>query len=155
MREKNQEITDTKILEDILSKSEICRIAMIDVDKPYILPFNYGYKNNCIYIHSAPEGKKIELLKSNNKVCFEVEQKADIVKHEKDCKWTATYRSIVGYGVIEIINDFEQKQKALEIIMTHYGKTGEVSFEQKQVEFVVVLKLNITEISGKQSGNWL
>jgi nitroimidazol reductase NimA-like FMN-containing flavoprotein (pyridoxamine 5'-phosphate oxidase superfamily) len=83
MKKKNQEIIDKRIINEILTCSEICRIAMLDNDSPYILPVNYGYKDNIIYIHSAPEGKKIDLLKKNNKICFEIEQKAEIVKHEK------------------------------------------------------------------------
>jgi nitroimidazol reductase NimA-like FMN-containing flavoprotein (pyridoxamine 5'-phosphate oxidase superfamily) len=95
---------------------------MLDNDTPYILPFNYGYKDNGIYIHSAPEGGKIELLRKNNKVCFEIEQIAEIVKHDKPCKWETKYRSIVGYGEVEIITDYEQKKKGLDIIMSQYGE---------------------------------
>ena len=154
MRKKNQEITDKKILEEILSEAKICRIAMSDNDKPYLLPFNYGYRDNSIYIHSAPEGKKIDLLKKNNYVCFETEQKAVIVKHDQACKWATVYRSVVGYGNIEIITDFNEKQKGLEIIMTHNGAPDNISFEKKQVDTIVILKLVIEQISGKQSGNW-
>ena len=154
MRKKNQEITDKKILEEILSEAKICRIAMSDNDKPYLLPFNYGYRDNSIYIHSAPEGKKIDLLKKNNYVCFETEQKAVIVKHDQACKWATVYRSVVGYGNIEIITDFNEKQKGLEIIMTHNGAPYNISFEKKQVDTIVILKLVIEQISGKQSGNW-
>ena len=68
MRKSNQEIRDEKVLEEILAGAEICRIAMTDGDRPYMLPFNYGYKDSCIYIHSAPEGKKIGLLRKNNQV---------------------------------------------------------------------------------------
>ncbi len=63
MRKINQEIKDLQIIEDILSSSIICRIAMIDGERPYLLPFNYGYKDNCIYIHSALEGKKLDVLR--------------------------------------------------------------------------------------------
>ncbi len=70
MRKKNQEIADPKIIEEILKESEICRLAMMDGDKPYILPFNYGYKDNCIYIHCAKEGKKIDLLRKNGEVNY-------------------------------------------------------------------------------------
>ena len=58
MRKVNQEITDASILEEILRHSEICRIGMIDNGLPYVLPFNYGYKDLQIYIHCAPVGKK-------------------------------------------------------------------------------------------------
>ena len=154
MKKINQEITDKKILEDIMIQSKICRIAMIDNALPYILPFNYGYENKYIYIHSAPVGKKIDLLTKNPRVCFEIEQKADIVKNNKACKWEAIYRSVVGYGNIEIIRDFAQKQRGLEIIMSHNGALDSTDFEAKQVDSVVILKLKIDTITGKQSSNW-
>jgi nitroimidazol reductase NimA-like FMN-containing flavoprotein (pyridoxamine 5'-phosphate oxidase superfamily) len=153
MRKQNQQISDKEIIEAILQKSKIIRIAMMDGNRPYILPFNYGYSDNCIYIHSAPEGKKLDLLRQENHVCFEIEQVAEIVPAEAACKWATTYRSVVGYGSISILNDFRQKQEALKIIMSHNGATGNQVFEKKQVEYVVILKLAIDEITGKQSGN--
>jgi [ribosomal protein S5]-alanine N-acetyltransferase len=154
MRKKNQEITDKKIVEEIISESQICRIAMTDNGRPYLLPFNYGYRDNCIYIHSAPEGKKIDLLKKNNYVCFETEQKAVIIKQDQACNWATVYRSVMGYGTIEIITDSKEKQKGLEIIMAHNGAPDNIYFEKKQVDNIVILKLTIEEISGKQSNNW-
>ena len=154
MRKKNQEIKDKKIINEILTKSEICRVAMIDNGKPYIVPLNYGYKDNCIYIHSASKGKKIDLLRKNNKVCFEIEQTAELVKHDKPCKWATKYRSLIGYADAEIITDFEQKKKALDIIMSHYGENSDPDYEEKQVESMVIIKLKITQLTGKQSSNW-
>ncbi len=154
MRKKNQEITDKVIIEEILSTSEICRLAMLDGDKPYLLPFNYGYKDNCIFIHSAAEGKKIDILKKNNFVCFEIEQKAEIIQHTKSCKWSTLYRSVVGYGEVEIITDFQQKKQGLDIIMAHYGETEQLDYQKNQVESIVILKLKISHLTGKQSGNW-
>ena len=154
MRRKINEITDKGIIEEILSKSDVCRIAMMDGDKPYIVPLNYGYCNNAIYIHSAPLGKKINLLKHNNKVCFEIEYSSAVVKREIPCDWGAKYRSVIGYGSVEFITDFEQKKKCLDIIMAHYGKKDANVYQDKHVEFVVILKLSIEEIKGKQLGNW-
>ena len=154
MRKANQEITDKLILEDILKQANICRLAMIDKELPYILPFNYGYHENCIYIHSAPAGKKIELLKVNQLVCFEVEQVAEIITNEIACKWSTLYRSVVGYGNVEIITDFEEKKHGLEIIMKQHGATGKLEFNKNEVEFIVILKLTISTMTGKQSSNW-
>ena len=154
MRKANQEITDKVILEEILTRSKICRLALIDNGLPYILPFNFGYHENCIYIHSAPAGKKIDLLKENPLVCFEVEQQADTIEDEIACKWSTLYRSVVGYGNVEIVTGFEEKKSGLEIIMTQHGYKGKMEFEPKEVEFVVLLKLSISSMTGKQSGNW-
>jgi nitroimidazol reductase NimA-like FMN-containing flavoprotein (pyridoxamine 5'-phosphate oxidase superfamily) len=127
---------------------------MIDNGLPYVLPFNFGYHENCIYIHSAPEGKKIDILKENPQVCFEVEQQADIVEDEIVCKWSTLYRSVVGYGNVQLVTEFEDKKFGLEIIMTQHGYKGKMEFETKEVEFIVILKLKIESMTGKQSSNW-
>ena len=145
---------DERILEEILKGSEICRIAMVDSELPYILPFNYGYEDRCIYIHSAPDGKKIDLLRKNNRVCFEIEHTARIIKDEKACKWSTLYRSVVGYGEIEILTEQDQKRNGLEIIMSHHGAPELIDFGPKQMSQMVILKLIITSITGKQSSNW-
>jgi nitroimidazol reductase NimA-like FMN-containing flavoprotein (pyridoxamine 5'-phosphate oxidase superfamily) len=154
MRRKQNEIKDKGVIENILSKSEVCRIAIMDGDKPYIVPLNYGYYNNAIYVHSAPLGKKIDLLKINNKVCFEIEYLAEIIKRELPCDWGTKYRSVIGYGTVEIITDFDEKKKGLDIIMAHYGKPDNNVYKEKEVDFIVILKINIEEITGKQLGNW-
>jgi nitroimidazol reductase NimA-like FMN-containing flavoprotein (pyridoxamine 5'-phosphate oxidase superfamily) len=154
MRRKQCEITDQKVIEEILSKSEVCRIAMIDNGRPYIVPLNYGYKDKTIYFHSSPYGRKIELLKSNNKVCFEIESFSQIIQKEISCDWSTKYRSVIGYGTVEFIKDTHNKIEALNIIMAHYGKTGKDLFKDKSLEDVLILKLKIEEISGKQLGNW-
>jgi [ribosomal protein S5]-alanine N-acetyltransferase len=154
MRKVNQEITNKAIIEEILQNSTICRIGMMDNGFPYVLPFNYGYKDNRIYIHCALTGKKIELLKENPGVCFEIEQTAEIVTNDKACKWATTYRSVIGYGKIEILYDFTQKKEGLEIIMAHNGGPDLFDFDPKQVHSVLILKLEINSITGKQSSNW-
>ena len=154
MRKINQEITDKSIIEEILSNSVICRIGMTDNGLPYVVPFNYGYRNNRIYIHCASSGKKIDLLRNNPKVCFEIEQKAEIVRNAQACKWATTYRSVIGYGKIEILTGSFQKQKGLEIIMAQNGAPDSIDFESKQVDSLLILKLEIETVTGKQSGNW-
>ncbi len=63
MRRKNKKITNPNIFQDTLQTADTVRIAMIDSDKPYIVPLNYGYKNTALYIHCAKEGRKIDILK--------------------------------------------------------------------------------------------
>ena len=154
MRRREREITDSEVIEEILRKSEVCRIAMIDQDIPYIVPLNYGYKGNALYIHSAPEGRKMEILKLNNHVCFEIEYSSEIIREGKACDWGTRYRSLIGYGFAEIITDTEQKEEGLDIIMSHNGKLDTASYSNSLVESLVIIKIVIDSISGKQSGDW-
>lgn len=154
MRKQNQEITDKATLEEVLSEARVCRIAMVDQGEPYLLPFNYGYRDNCMYIHSAQKGKKIDVLNLHPRVCFEVEQQADLVKGSRACDWATLYRSVIGYGRIEIIRDSAQKKEGLEIIMSQHGAPDLTEFNVKNIDSVVILKLHINSMTGKQSGNW-
>lgn len=154
MRKARLEIKDNKVLEEILGGAIICRVAMMDGDQAYMLPFNYGYREGCIYIHSAPEGKKIDLLRKNPKVCFEVEHTAKLVKGEQACDWTTLYRSVMGYGEIEILSDDHSKQLGLEIIMAQHGAPDLVAFNAKNMARMLILKLSISSMSGKQSASF-
>lgn len=154
MRKSRQEIKDKAVLEEILSGAEICRLSMIDGELPYLVPVNYGYREGHIYIHSAPAGKKIDLLKQNKLVCFEVEDAAEIVKGSEACDWTTRYRSVLGYATVEILSEEQSKQEGLEVIMAQHGAPELVKFNEKNLKRVVILKLKITSMSGKQSSNW-
>jgi nitroimidazol reductase NimA-like FMN-containing flavoprotein (pyridoxamine 5'-phosphate oxidase superfamily) len=153
MRRKDKLITDNTIIQDILCSSLICRIAFFDKDYPYILPMNYGYSDNTLYLHGAKEGRKIDLLQKNNKVGFEITHSHQIIKKEESCDWTTAYRSIVGTGKMEIITDFDEKKKGLDIIMQQHGKM-ENSYKENVVNRVSVFRIHIHELSAKQSGKY-
>lgn len=127
---------------------------MIDGNMPYLLPFNYGYYENCIYIHSAPSGKKIEVLRTNPEVCFEIEEQAEILRDEKPCSWSTLYRSAIGYGTIDFIEDSAEKQEALKIIMRHNGFKEDIHFEKGKTELTCIFRIKIKSLTGKQSSNW-
>ena len=154
MRKARLEIKDVNALEEILRGATICRMAMMDGDLPYIIPFNYGYRDGCLFIHSAPEGKKIDLLMKESHVCFEVEDIFELIKGEKACDWTTRYRSVVGYGDVEILSDAASKQLGLEVIMARHGAPELIEFNQKNLDRMVILKLTISSMTGKQSSNW-
>ena len=89
--------------------------------------------------------------------CFywrEVEQQADVVKGPQACDWTTRYRSVVGYGTMEILTDGKSKQEGLEVIMAQHGAPELDAFDAKNLKRMVILKLRITSLSGKQSSNW-
>ena len=80
MRRKDKELTDSKEIEGIVKKATVCRLGLMDEDEAYIVPVNFGYEKNAIYFHSALKGRKIELIKKKEKVCFEIEADVGIEK---------------------------------------------------------------------------
>ena len=154
MRRKDKEITDKKIIDDLLATAEVCRMAMVDDGEPYIVPVNYGYRDNVLYVHSAAAGRKIDILKRNSRVCFEIESPSTIVKHAEPCHWGTKARSLVGYGRVEIITDVSEKKRGLDIIMAHYGKQDLNVYDEEQLRRVVILKISIESVACKQLGDW-
>ncbi len=153
MSRKNQQIKDPALLNKIILSARIIRVAMNDNGYPYILPFNFGFDDNSIYIHAGTEGKKLDLLKKDNKVGFEIEGDVDIIQDEKACKWSTFYQSVIGKGRMEIITSTVKKTRGLEIIMAHHGAKPPFHFNDKQIAATVILKLPIESMTGKKSSN--
>ncbi|TFF99007.1 MAG: pyridoxamine 5'-phosphate oxidase family protein [Promethearchaeota archaeon] len=151
MRRKDKEIKDKKIITSIIQKAKVCRLALSNKNIPYIVPLNYGFQDNCIYFHSAKEGKKIDIIKQNNNVCFEIDLDFKLIPGKKACDFTASYISVVGFGKAEIVDDLEKKRDALNIIMKHYTGKNNYSFNEKSLKNTLIIKIKITDLSGKKS----
>jgi len=154
MRRQDKEIKDTAIIHEILTNSRICHIGMVDNNEAYIVPVNYAYENGLIYIHSAPHGRKMEILRSNNLVSFVIEFSDEIIMDANPCEWSAKYRSVMGKGTISIENDQVLKKAGLDLIMRKYGAVTELNYDESSVSRMVLLILKIISVTGKQSGAW-
>ncbi len=151
MRKKEQEITDRSKIEEVIHNSTICRLALSDNNIPYIVPVNFGYENNVIYIHSALEGRKIDIIHNNPNVCIEFDIKAEIVAADKACDWGIKYQSVIGFGNASIIKNKDDKLYALRILMKQYS--DEVfAFSDDAVRRTAIIKVDLESITGKQSG---
>ena len=143
-------IVDQKIIESIILKAKICRLGLADGDQPYVIPMSFGYRDNTLYFHTGKKGKKMEILKKNNRVCFEMEVDLEIIPADNPCKWNMCYRSVVGYGRAVILEDPSEKRKALDVIVTHYGGSP-VVYDEKRVNGLAVIKVDIDRMTGKES----
>ena len=151
MRRKDKEITDIDEIEKIIRKANCCRIGLADNDEPYIVPVCFGYERNALYFHGALEGRKVELIKKNNKICFEIDTDVEVVRGEKPCAWAMKYRSVIGVGRARILESDEEKTRGLKLIMRQYAE-GDFSFPKSELDEILVVKVDITNITGKQSG---
>jgi len=154
MRRKDKELKDKEIIGQIITNSHICRIAFSNDNIPYIVPVNYGYYKNQLFIHSAKAGKKIDLIRKSPEICFEIENGVELVKGEKACDWTTKYRSVIGFGRISILESINEKIKGLDIVMAQHGKTDKSDYSEALLDNMVILKIDIREMTAKQSEDW-
>jgi hypothetical protein len=154
MRRFDKEIKDPAVTEEILHRAELCRIGLVDGDEAYIVPLNFGYADGVFYFHSAPQGRKMDLILKNPKVTFEITLTSEIHTGEKPCQWTTRYRSVMGTGTMEIVHDQVSKVSGLDVIMKKYGAEGDMVYDETLLERMVILKLHIDTMVAKQSGLW-
>jgi len=124
---------------------------MSENDQPYIVPLCFGYKDNALYFHSARQGKKIDILRKNTKICFEFDTDHEVVSDESPCKWTMKYRSVIGKGKASLIHDPEAKRKAFDIITHHYSNKAS-TYSESGLNSSLIIKVEIESMAGKQSG---
>ncbi|MCF8020819.1 MAG: pyridoxamine 5'-phosphate oxidase family protein [Vallitaleaceae bacterium] len=153
MRRNEKEVIDIIEIEKMLNKADICRLGLSVNNEPYVVPMNFGYKDNCLYLHSAKEGMKIEMMKANPRVCFEVEVDAELVDGgEVACEWGMKFISVIGHGQASIIEERTEKKEALDILMSQYSKRTEFEYQDKHLDAVAVIEIKIDELSCKKSG---
>jgi len=154
MRKPEKEIKDRAQIDAILHRAQVCRIAMCEDDVPYIVPMSFGYRDNCLYFHSASVGKKVEILRRNNRICFELDIDQEHVFSPTPSECSTRYRSVIGFGRAVFLTDRAEKVRALDILMQHYcdPQTQPYEYSEKQVTRVTMIKVEIESLTGKQSG---
>jgi hypothetical protein len=150
MRRHEREIREETEIHEILEKALVCRLGLYDGRYPYVVPLNYGYRDGRLYFHSAREGRKIDILRNNDRVCIEVDIDSRIVQGDAPCRWTAKYRSVIGFGRARIVDGETEKIAALEIIMAHYGGGGG-EYDVKSLKLTTVIEVVLESMTGKQS----
>ena len=151
MRRKEKEIKEMGVIEEIIKQSQVCRLAMVDQDKPYVVPMSFGYDGPHIYFHSALEGRKIAVLKKNPQVCFEFDDVIKVMKNKEACEWGMAFKSVIGEGKAVFLEDMAEKTHGLGVIMAQYSKRV-FEFPKESIEKTAVIKVVITQITGKQGG---
>ena len=150
MRRKEKEIVEKNEIEGVIAAAKVCRLAMADNGQPYIVPLSFGYVDDVLYFHSAMEGKKLDILKKNNKVCFEFDIDAEIKVGKTACEWGMKFRSVIGFGRAYFIEDPESKRSALDTIMGQYSSDA-FEFPDKTIAKTIVIRVEIESMTGKRA----
>lgn len=154
MRRKDREVTEIQEIDSIISGCKVCQLAMVDDGLPYLVPLNFGYLLEdgvlTLYFHSAKEGRKLEILRKDNHVCFEMMQEGKLIFVENPCNSGYEYASVIGFGQVEFVENIEEKCQALTLLMRHQVNQ-EFIFKEKQADTVCVFKVVTQDFTGKKS----
>jgi uncharacterized protein len=153
-------ITDPLIIDDTLSTIEYGTLALCVDNTPYSVPLNYVHDGDIIYFHGAKKGKKMQILKENANASFSVVQSYSVIQsyfsstEQLACPATHFFKSIIIDGKIQMVESYDEKVKALSLLMKKLQKEGgykplDDKVYEKMINAVAVYKLNPKDINAK------
>ena len=152
MTKRERQITDPEQIRHILDTGRVLHLGLSVNDEPYVVPMNYGYTMEdgklVMYLHSAVRGKKLDMIRANSKVFFEIDCDRMPFEGRVSCQYGMVYSSIMGRGTAVIVEDVEEKKQAMTLLMkTQTGK--DFTFEDRLVSIVAVIRIDVAEYTAK------
>jgi len=129
------------------------RLATCDAGgQPYITPLNYIFHRGRIYFHSAASGRKLDNIRANDRVCFEVSQADKAVFAERPCGCSTRYTSVVVFGRARVVEEEEEKLAALNALTARFaaGRPYQ-AVEAAMAKTCCVVVVSVEKISGKRN----
>ena len=145
-------------VKEFLQQEHVGRISTIDENGyPQIIPMNFVFLNDAVYMHSHPRGEKIQNFKRNEKVGFEVDRELEFLpsyfEDPKNASLADTlYISVVVKGIASLVNDRDEKTLALNGLMKKYQPEGgydPITADMRVLDGVAVIKIIPKSLQGK------
>lgn len=153
MRRKDKEIRTREEMVEIIEKATVCRLGLCRDNVPYVVPLNFGYRDGCLYLHCAKEGRKMDTIRANPRVCFEIDTDVEVVRAEQPCDWGMKFASVIGFGAASLLEDPEEKKQGLDAILEHYSSEPRQPYPESYLEHTAVIRVEVQEMTGKRSGS--
>lgn len=148
MRNKQRQVSARKAKEMLLRGTEGILSMHGDDGYPYGVPFNYIYMNDAIYIHTLNQGYKIDALKTNQKVCFSVIVRSQIIPE----LYTARYESVIATGEAEFVEEQMERTQVLEGFVSRFSpglENGGAKFIRASIDRTAIIKIRIQDLKGR------
>ena len=152
MTKRERQVTDRGEIARILEAGKVLHLGLAVDNEPYVVPMNYGHTFEDgklkVYLHSALRGKKLDMIRANPRVFFEIDCDLMPFEGKLTCQYGMVYSSIMGRGTATLLEDVEEKIRAMVHLMkTQTGK--DFTFDEKLVSIVAVIRIDVEEYTAK------
>lgn len=144
--------TDWNQAAAVLDEARIMHLALTGDDGPYCLPVNFARKGRHIYLHSGTSGKKLDMLAKDNRVCFSAQADVRLKTASLACNWGYDFRSVVGFGTVDILTDETERRHGLETIVHKWAGKAMAVNEKIFAAQTLVLRINVSEATLRTNG---
>ena len=152
MTKRELQITDEAQIREILDTAKVLHLGLCVDNEPYVVPMNYGYTIEdgklVVYLHSAVQGRKLDMIRANPKVFIEMDCDRQPFESEKPCQYGLAYSSLMGRGTARVIEDVEEKIEAMRLLMKTQTRK-DFTFNERLVSIVAVIRVDVEEYTAK------
>ncbi len=150
MRRGEKEIVDPAELRRILEGARVCRVAMVDGAGPYLVPLSFALDGDDLVLHSATSGRKLDVLRKNPSVCFEVEEGVELLVGSAPCETTQRFRTVIGFGEASFVESASERVRLLALFGPRYG-APDLPMSGERIRDTVVIRVRVRQLTGKRS----
>jgi len=154
MRKVHKKITDPAVIAGLLATCHVGRLGTVGADGwPMVKPLNFAYHEGRIYFHCGREGEKLDDIRRDSRVCFEVDLSIAYVKGrpENPCRAEYLYRSVIVRGRAQVVEAREERLRALDLLMAKYQPEGGYGpYPGEKLELTSIVRIDIEDLSGKE-----
>ncbi len=147
-------ITYRQEIEDIINQCDMCFVGIIEADgTPYVIPMNFAYFGGEIILHSASEGKHLDLLALNNRVCVTFCSDRKLVYQHPDvaCSYSMLSKSVLCKGSVSFVEDLNEKEEMMNSLMSKFSHRT-FKYSIPALKNVKVWRVSIDEMTAKAFG---
>lgn len=150
VRRADREIKDPEAIRKIMGEAPVCRIGVSDDGTPYVVPMNFGLDEGRLYFHCAAEGRLLDIIRRNDRVCFEMDLFRGAIMGQSPCGCSCRYESVIGFGRAAVVDDPGEKKAALDRIMEHYGEQVPAAYKPDIFEKTTVIRIAVESLTAKR-----
>lgn len=147
-------ITNPAEIEEIIRRCPYCMVGLTDEEgNPYVVPMNFAYEAGTIYLHSGPDGGKIEMARRHPQVCITFCEGHELVYMHQQiaCSYSMKSRSVICRGMVRFITEMEEKRRVLNLLMHQYTD-NECRMAEPAVRNVLIWEIKVEQMSCKSFG---
>ena len=152
VREPQRAVYDRAAVYEILDEGFICHLGFSVDGQPYVIPTSYGRSGDLLYIHGSAASRMLRRLSEGISVCMTVTLLDGLVLARSVFNHSMNYRSVVVLGTASLVDEPDEKLKALHAISEHIlpGRWAESRQpNDKELKATSVIRLAIQEFSAK------
>ena len=159
LRRGDHSFQETEAIEALLHSALVGRVGVISHGEPYVVPMNFVYENEKIFIHGASEGRLIEAIKANPRVCFEIDEYVATLPDPVLCEFDTAYASVVCYGQARVLDDITSRTEGLKRIARKYAPREHAdalreetveAFRGVENSHTAIIEIAVEQMTGKK-----